>query len=229
MRLMLEEECEAIRDSQGGGAPGAVARGAACSGDAGASGKKRARVPHTGGDSSILASLLKHRAGGLQVRRGACMAGWRPGGRAAVAGRLSSRVGVARRLAMQPAPSSQPGQPDDRRAAPSPPPRAVQEDTAATAEDADRYGRDRLSNVADTWQGRELDPSRILGAQRHGKWFKQAPAQGAGAAGRGGGAWCVWVRGCLGCVPARFAGVVAACPAAFCARHAACWRPMACC
>ena len=23
---------------------------------------------------------------------------------------------------------------------------------------------------ADTWQGRELDPARILGAQRHGEW-----------------------------------------------------------
>ena len=61
----------------------------------------------------------------------------------------------------------------------------AQEDSAADATGGDphRYGRERLSNVADTWQGRELDPSRILGPQRHGEWFKQPPAQGADAQG----------------------------------------------
>jgi len=32
------------------------------------------------------------------------------------------------------------------------------------------YARDRMSNVADTWQGRELDPTKFLGAHRHGEW-----------------------------------------------------------
>ncbi|KAL4422575.1 hypothetical protein ABPG75_008772 [Micractinium tetrahymenae] len=54
----------------------------------------------------------------------------------------------------------------------------LQVDMAAEAADADRFARERLSNVADTWQGRELDPSRILGAQRHGEWFQQQPAPG---------------------------------------------------
>lgn len=32
------------------------------------------------------------------------------------------------------------------------------------------YARERMSNVADTWQGRELDPTKFLGAHRHGEW-----------------------------------------------------------
>lgn len=62
----------------------------------------------------------------------------------------------------------------------------LQEDAGAFGEaflDANRYAQQRLSNVADTWQGRELDPSRILGRQRHGEWFQsqavQGPAPGA--------------------------------------------------
>ncbi|KAI7839130.1 hypothetical protein COHA_007133 [Chlorella ohadii] len=55
----------------------------------------------------------------------------------------------------------------------------LQEDAAATGtRDADQFGRERLSNVADTWAGRELDPSRILGPQRHGEWFQQQSGQG---------------------------------------------------
>ncbi|KAL4424747.1 hypothetical protein ABPG77_000090 [Micractinium sp. CCAP 211/92] len=54
----------------------------------------------------------------------------------------------------------------------------LQLDMASEAADADLFARERLSNVADTWQGRELDPSRILGAQRHGEWFQQQPAPG---------------------------------------------------
>lgn len=63
----------------------------------------------------------------------------------------------------------------------------LQVDMAAQAGDADRYGRERLSNVADTGLGRELDPSRILGPQRHGEWFRQQAGQGP----RPGPAWGV--------------------------------------
>lgn len=63
LRLMLEAECDAIRSSLAGGPGGSEGTPAG-----GASSKKRSRVPQlAGGDSSILASLLKHRAGGLQV------------------------------------------------------------------------------------------------------------------------------------------------------------------
>ncbi|PSC67989.1 Mitogen-activated kinase 14 isoform A [Micractinium conductrix] len=59
----------------------------------------------------------------------------------------------------------------------------LQIDTAAEAADAERYGRERLSNVADTWQGRELDLSRILRPSRHGEWFQQWPPSSGPAAG----------------------------------------------
>jgi len=35
------------------------------------------------------------------------------------------------------------------------------------------YGRERLNNVADTVQGRELDPNKFLGSKRHGEWTAQ--------------------------------------------------------
>ena len=38
--------------------------------------------------------------------------------------------------------------------------------------DASEYARERMSNVADTWQGRELDPTKFLGAHRHGEWSR---------------------------------------------------------
>lgn len=63
-------------------------------------------------------------------------------------------------------------------------PTLLQEDAGAFGEaflDANRYAQQRLSNVADTWQGRELDPSRILGRQRHGEWFQSQPVQGGRA------------------------------------------------
>eukprot|EP00887_Chlorella_sp_A99_P000345 scaffold13.g345.t1 len=46
------------------------------------------------------------------------------------------------------------------------------------------WGRERMSNVADTQQGRELDPARILGPQRHGEWtaFGQQPKPSPGPA-----------------------------------------------
>jgi hypothetical protein len=69
----------------------------------------------------------------------------------------------------------------------------MQEDTAAQL-DADSFAAQRLSNVADTWQGRELDPSRILGAQRHGEWFRSQPAQGE-LAGFGNAVPGRWLRG----------------------------------
>ena len=53
-------------------------------------------------------------------------------------------------------------------------------------DDADRCGRERLSNVADTVAGRELDPSRILGPQRHGEWFRQPAGAGPAAGPRWG-------------------------------------------
>lgn len=59
----------------------------------------------------------------------------------------------------------------------------LQLDTAAThappGVEGDDYGADRLSNVADTWHGRELDPERFLGPGRHGEW---TPSSGAGPA-----------------------------------------------
>lgn len=113
-----------------------------------------------------------------------------------------------------------------------------QEDTAAAGgRTADQYGRDRLSNVADTQAGRELDPSRILGPQRHGEWFQQLSPQGervtrcgvllrsrVGRGGQGGvrGLWC---RACGGqeggfqhaCFPTRLLRTVPAVPlACFC-------------
>jgi hypothetical protein len=53
------------------------------------------------------------------------------------------------------------------------------EDTAAMGRIGDSslerdYGKERLSNVADTWQGRELDPRKFLGPQRHGEWTAQS-------------------------------------------------------
>jgi hypothetical protein len=60
----------------------------------------------------------------------------------------------------------------------------AQLDTAAThappGGEGDDYGADRLSNVADTWHGQELDPERFLGPERHGEW---TPSSGAGARG----------------------------------------------
>lgn len=165
MRHLLEAECEAIRASlssstpeRGGAGAGA---GAYSPGDAdmsggGGSGKKRARVPHNiaSAEGGLFGSLLRRGSQGLQ------------------------------------------------------------EDAAAGgARDADTFGRERLSNVADAvsavsvlavlgllhppscvaplpaqdacqpcsllqMAGRELDPSRILGPQRHGEWFRQAATQG---------------------------------------------------
>lgn len=64
--------------------------------------------------------------------------------------------------------------------------------------DADLYGRERLPNVADTYAGRELDPSRILGPQRHGEWFQQQSGQGA----EGGGSGSRTEAGHKRCLPA---------------------------
>eukprot|EP00890_Picochlorum_soloecismus_P002294 jgi/Picsp_1/3065/NSC_01287-R1_mitogen-activated protein len=47
------------------------------------------------------------------------------------------------------------------------------EDSAAKGEFAHDYGRERLSNVADTRQGSELDPTKFLGPRRHGEWSAQ--------------------------------------------------------
>ena len=41
------------------------------------------------------------------------------------------------------------------------------------------YARERMSNVADTWQGRELDPTKFLGAHRHGEWSATPGSRGA--------------------------------------------------
>ena len=49
------------------------------------------------------------------------------------------------------------------------------------------YGKERLSNVADTWQGRELDPRKFLGGKRHGEWT----AQGGGGGPAPGPRWGV--------------------------------------
>ena len=49
------------------------------------------------------------------------------------------------------------------------------------------YGRERLTNVADTWQGRELDPARILGRERHGEWTASGPPRTAPGPSWGGG------------------------------------------
>jgi hypothetical protein len=40
------------------------------------------------------------------------------------------------------------------------------------------YGRERLSNVADTVQGRELDPNKFLGSRRHGEWTSASTGGG---------------------------------------------------
>lgn len=47
----------------------------------------------------------------------------------------------------------------------------LQEDTAHAASGND-FGMQRLANVADTWQGRELDPRKFLGPKRHGEWIE---------------------------------------------------------
>jgi mitogen-activated protein kinase 1/3 len=47
------------------------------------------------------------------------------------------------------------------------------EDSAAKGELVYDYGRERLSNVADTRQGSELDPTKFLGPHRHGEWSAQ--------------------------------------------------------
>lgn len=47
------------------------------------------------------------------------------------------------------------------------------EDSAAKGEIVYDYGRERLSNVADTRQGSELDPTKFLGPHRHGEWSAQ--------------------------------------------------------
>jgi len=49
------------------------------------------------------------------------------------------------------------------------------------------YGRERLNNVADTVQGRELDPNKFLGSKRHGEWT----AQGGGGRFDSGPRWGV--------------------------------------
>lgn len=63
----------------------------------------------------------------------------------------------------------------------------LQEDTAAGPQGGKDYGRERLSNVADTWQGRELDPRKFLGPQRHGEWT----AHGGGGGPAPGPRWGV--------------------------------------
>lgn len=62
------------------------------------------------------------------------------------------------------------------------------EDVAATAvASAHDFGQNRLSNIADTWQGRELDPRKFLGPGRHGEWT----AQGGGGVPGPGPRWGV--------------------------------------
>lgn len=61
----------------------------------------------------------------------------------------------------------------------------LQEDVRA--QDQTDYGKERLSNVADTWQGRELDPRKFLGGKRHGEWT----AQGGGGGPAPGPRWGV--------------------------------------
>ena len=56
-----------------------------------------------------------------------------------------------------------------------------QEDAAAASlgRDSDaQYGMQRLSNIADTWQGKELDPGKYLGSNRHGEWTDQGVGGG---------------------------------------------------
>ena len=48
------------------------------------------------------------------------------------------------------------------------------EDQAASGQITSDFGRDRLSNVADTWQGKELDPRKFLKPHRHGEWMPNA-------------------------------------------------------
>ena len=50
------------------------------------------------------------------------------------------------------------------------------------------FGLQRLSNVADTRLGRELDPEKVLGARRHGEWSTGFGGKGARARGLG----CPW-------------------------------------
>ncbi|KAI8100499.1 hypothetical protein M9435_006983 [Picochlorum sp. BPE23] len=48
------------------------------------------------------------------------------------------------------------------------------EDQGASIKDNSDYARERLSNVADTRRGGELDPTKFLGAHRHGEWSAQS-------------------------------------------------------
>jgi serine/threonine protein kinase len=54
----------------------------------------------------------------------------------------------------------------------------LQEDTAGPAGRGRDIGAERLSNVADTWQGRELDPRKFLRPARHGEWTEQGGGGG---------------------------------------------------
>jgi serine/threonine protein kinase len=48
------------------------------------------------------------------------------------------------------------------------------EDQGASIKDNSDYARERLSNVADTRRGGELDPTKFLAAHRHGEWSAQS-------------------------------------------------------
>ena len=62
-------------------------------------------------------------------------------------------------------------------------PPGLQVDTGGSVQQLD-FGLQRLSNVADTRLGRELDPEKVLGPARHGEWSTGFGGKGAGGCGR---------------------------------------------